>query len=661
MRFLKLLINALFIIFCFWISDANANSGPEINMPQHKLVDRHHVNVLSGTIFYSIDDLSIGSGDFKLTHSIQLSGRDLAGADSYYYGYKDKYVGGIKMNYHTHTVNLGKLFKVLQVIDYESSNDFTIDADGNFVSLTDKKLTLTKNGNKSLILTKPSGVRVHFFSDVAINENPTVDNLPIMSMEKIEYPNGFIISIHKDSRTLFSPIRSVNTNTGFQLKYVYEHHSRPVEPAKQSATNNSQVIADSLNFSTQFPVKIIALNNAVEVCDIDALTCSTTNSWQEVTYEWPDGMPRAMYIGESLFKVNGGDGTITEFHHRAHDISSQGDSYFTPRIVNIKNNKGLDIKYHYENIEGLACQGGATCTFVYMPGFREEAILRRTESNGVSINYENLIGGGYPARAGYPQSDRVMDFSGYKSVEKVKFTNEYIGDALMRVPFEVINWDAKYYLDRTFYNNLLKVESKLNGTVTEYEYDEFNRVKTIRGPGEKTITYPYSYDGSCHNYKYCHKPRTISNFKLLDEKSVNTVYSYHVESGNVSSISYPKNKQNKSATHYFDYTQYSARYKNSNGIIETRDDQIWLLSSESICQNSQMTDGVCEGQDKVTTTYHYGSGEGSNNLFLQGKTILSEKDNKSRTYCYKYDRFGNQIEQSLPKSGIVDCNLGREF
>lgn len=663
MNHTKIIVSLLIGFSALMQVNASELQNPEFNMPKYSLINGHNVNVLSGTLHYVIKDLSIGYGNLKLDHSIQISGRDLAGKDNYYYGYKDKYLGGIKTNYHTHQPQANKFFKVVQVIDHESSNDFTIEG-GKFTSMTDKKLTLERVSSTSVVLTKPDGTRVHFVTNGTVSTNPTVDNMPTMSMEKIEHPNGLVITIHKASKTLFSPIRSVNSNNGLQLKYVYEHHNRPLEASKRGATNNPQVKADSVNFSYQFPKKIIALNNAVEVCSITTLNCSPTNSWPTVSYEWPDGMPRAMYVGNSVFKIRDGYGVTTEFHHTAFDVDPHGADWFEPRIINVKNSQGLDIFYHYKNVLDARCTtlGSGQCTFLTFPGYREKGILSYSLNNGVRLNYDNLIGGGIPIRTGINgPSDTYMTYSGYRTIEQVKFTNQYVGNALLRAPFEINNWDAKYTFERSFENKLLKHESKLNGTSKEYEYDSLGRVKTIWGAGKKSISYPYMYNGICSSYKFCHKPASISNYTLLGDQAKYTIYTYHPNSGNVASITQPKNKQNKVAKQVFQYLQYYARYKNSVDTMVNASTPIWLLSSQFFCQNSNVSGTNCSNQDKVTTTYHYGSGSGSSNLFLQGKTVTSQADNSSRTYCYKYDSLGNQIEQSAPKSGITNCNAGREY
>ena len=70
---------------------------------------------------------------------------------------------------------------------------------------------------------------------------------------------------------------------------------------------------------------------------------------------------------------------------------------------------------------------------------------------------------------------------------------------------------------------------------------------------------------------------------------------------------------------------------------------------------------VCENGDKITTTYHYGFGNQSNNLFLIGESVSAEDDPDVYTTCYRYDIYGNRIGVSLPESGITDCNVGREY
>lgn len=113
----------------------------------------------------------------------------------------------------------------------------------------------------------------------------------------------------------------------------------------------------------------------------------------------------------------------------------------------------------------------------------------------------------------------------------------------------------------------------------------------------------------------------------------------------------------------YQYTRHTARYKNSAGQTVNSPSSISLLSKEMYCQNSRLTNSVCDGGDRISIDYHYGTGTGANNLFLLATTFSSQHEQESFVTCYEYDKYGRQIGESQPKSGITvsQCNAKRGF
>lgn len=669
MTFLKkviLLLSAAGII----ISTGAKASAPivEFGEPHYSIVDGNNVNMASGLLYYNLNTVSIGSGPLTLSHHITINSSDAVNLDAYISGYKDKYRGGVRRTVHTDEYsenNQRKFFEVIQVADHEGSYDFIINQDGAFEGLAGGLDTLTvADDSRHFILTKRNGTRVYFYSRSVIPSVLTPDYSAYASMVKIEEPNGFTITIHKQGTAISDKITSVTTNNGLQLKYIYDVHSRPLEAAKRSATSNPNVPADSLNWSDRFPSKIIALNNAVEVCPTTGNVCSVNGLWPEAQFYWPDGMPRAMYIGQSTFKVKSANGVSTEFIHKAIDIE-QGrpypvnpGTYFFPRITQVKNTTGLDVSYTYAN--------GFTLIMIppfYSTGYGSRGVLTKAINHGVTTTY-NFMNGGRNIDRGY--TARQVWASGYKAINYVNVTNNqyfYSSQARLAVPYEVGSWESNIYLDRDFSNKVNKIENKLNGQTTEYIYDDYGRLKTVDTGGMVVkYTYPYMYyPGQCVNYKFCHKPASVTQLHMLNATRGVTGYQYHPQSGGVSIVTYPAHAANKVGKEFYQYQQYYARYKNSSGSMITASVPIWLVSSKSYCKNSNASGTNCTGNDKVTITYEYGSGTSGNNLFLLGEKVSAQDETTTWTTCYQYDRYGNRIGSTSPKSGITDCNIGREY
>lgn len=660
------------ILFVFFAKAEEADTlSYEIGEPTYSLIDANNVNVASGNLYYHLNDISIGAGANTLSHSISINARDAVQLGGHSEGYKDKYSGGLVRTMHSKSKNSSSNFYAIQVSDDVGTYQFVISNTGQFLNMGNGLETLEVLANQ-YILTRKDGVKVYFEPNRAIPNPLTPSYFAYGSMVKIEYPSGFTINIHKSSIAISGKIMSVTSNNGLQLKYIYEPHSRPLASEKLSATSNPLLLANSARWSAEHPSKIIALNNAIETCPLMDETCSPQGEWPEVRYLWPDGMPRAMYIGESAFTVEDAYGKNTTFHHTAMDSaegfsSSPHGEYYFPRITRVTTNQGLDISYNYRNDWTVT---SVNQTYVRINAGPQGTLVNST-NNETTQSY-NFSGGG--SQFTQNQDDRRFSVGGgYKSINSVSKTtlpmsgidgNTLEGIAYINMPLEVDLWNQTIYLERNLDNRVSSVKNKLDGTTTFFEYDGLGRLKRRDKDGLfQTINYPYS-NTVCDNYKFCHKPVSVSNHYSvgLGETPIYTYYDYHANSGQVASVTHPAS-QGKIAKTVYTYQQYYARYINDVGTLATSSSPIWLLSSKFFCKNSNVTSNntACESADKITTTYNYGSGTAGNNLFLIGTSLTTEGDSKIYNTCYKYDKYGNQIGETQPKAGIADCNVGREY
>ena len=667
-NYLKITI-LIFFLLSIKLSIASSYDGPKLGEPIYTAVDRKHVNMVNGMISYAIKDVSIGHGNLSLTHTISINANDVLNLDSYNPGYKDKFYGGIRRSLYSKSSNGFSTFEVISVFDHESSYNFEIMTNGELKELRDIPVSLEKIDSQTFQLTKEDGTLVKYRMQNTIPSTISQSYAPFGYMKEIIRPDGFTITIHKEGHYLSSPIKSVTTNNGLQLKYIYNVHNRPLEASKQSATNNSNIHANSLEWSTKHPVKIVALNNAVEICPLLTDTCDISNTWPTAYYNWPDGMPRAFFIGNSVFSVTDYLGRTSVFHHKAlskgfqygdsgtNILPNLNDEYF-PRIVKISKPNGFEVTYGYKNYASVE----ASAPFTWLE-YRDHGILNRATLNSKTTTY--AFG---PERTtyGYSQSNMYTSFAigdTYQGITSVVSGYKVHSNTakISTGPTQIKSWDKNVFLSNDLNNQVEKIENKLNGVKISYSYDSKGRLEQISKDGVLTdLSYPSSYCSP----KNCNKPSSISsnynNFLGVFPEYTYTRYQY--ASGLPQTTTYPANKHNKIKKVQYTSQSYTARYKNSGGKIVNSPSTINLISSEFFCRASNMSgSNVCENGDKITTTYHYGFGNQSNNLFLIGESVSAEDDPDVYTTCYRYNIYGNRIGVSLPESGITDCNVGREY
>jgi hypothetical protein len=651
--------------------------GPELGKPEYTVTDPNNVNVAGSAISFSMNDLSIGSGELALRHSISINHNDLLNFESLIPGYKEKYQGGIRrIEYGKELLGtsgpanlpvFGETFYVISVFDHVDTTQFIVNADGEFEGLQNQLSTLTVEGQDTFLLTKPDGTEVRFAarSPIPVAGGFSTDYEARGYMREIKYPNGFAITIHQNGEYLGAPITSVNSNNGLQLKYIYEHHSRPLAASKLSATNNPDKKADSRNWSPYHPVKIIALNNAVESCPLLSISCSPQQEWPEVNYVWPDGMPRDFYVGESVFTVTNAEGYTTEFHSKALSKGLKyGDSggvilsglvnEYYPRIVSIKKSSGSEINYGYIN--------ATTATFILpftQRSLSQAGVLYKATQNNKTTSYRfGQLMNEYQTSGSKKMIAASDDF--YQGVQRVIKTNVNLGKGkIVSSPFIIETWDKNIYLTEDFASQVERIENKLNDTATDYEYDNKGRVISANDAGRvKSFVYGVSY---C-NSKTCNRPSAVSDGHntFLGDAPLYTHYDYLSTTGQVTLVRKPAVSHKIPAVRYYYGNKY-ARYKKDNASIQNAATPISLLTSKIHCKDSSLSGASCSGGDKVTTTYNYGTGTSANNLFLIGETMTTQGESEVYRTCYKYDKYGNQIGITQPKAGVADCNVGREY
>lgn len=648
-------------------SDAQARQSVDIppeqvlSLPTYNTIDRNHVNVATGAVTITQEDVGIGSGALSLTHTIGTHTSDFVNFETYS-GPVDRFRGGLMKKHWRSRGNPGVYddLYIAQYFDFEGSLDFEINGDGTFTPVYDKLSSLVFS-NDMYTVTKANGTVVEIPGSLGAMQDNTYQGAT-MSYNRIVYPNGYTITVHRRRSGISAPVLSVTTNTGLQLKYHYTVGARPLpaELDKEIVWPGPNIPSDGLDWSDTVPSSVTAINRGYEYCS-DTQACSLSQSWPVATYHWPAGMPKAAFVGRSVFSVVDAAGRTTEYHHNPIDIEAgapavtSSGTKFASRLEKIKfaHETTPSVSYTYDNVFDSS---PIFQQFVFYRKNIGPATLASASNKGRGTTYKvGAAGTNYLNETGWQHTS-----AGHKAVERYA-TNTY-----WNVPVKVETWDKDITYETQsrptsgnvapVKNRIHRVDNKRGKGATEYEYDargHLTKVWQISDTGGSLLTEAH-YPVSCTNPKTCNKPTWTR-----DARGNQTHYVYHPLSGNIARITYPADEQGVIARTRFSYQQYTAWYKNSAGALEAAPSSVWLLSEEKTCRTGNTlpnNDGCETPGTEIVTTYHYGKQDGTvaNNLWLKGMTVTA--DGESRTTCYGYDKLGNRISETAPKANHSICD-----
>jgi YD repeat-containing protein len=613
-----------------------------VERPKVQTIDKFKVNVATGQVTQSLDTVGIG-GAMGLSHSVSVHANELNFLHGF--GYADKYWA------ETRVVQLSTapgyaIPSVFRLSDFADSADFRVLSRGQYVSnfynlappytyvaLGDERHSLVST-NDELAWTKPDGTVVKFLR--AQNAGAGATGL----MKEIVYPNGFTISID------VLGLQGVRTNTGFQLKYLYEPDHRPLD--KPENPNLTQApLANQTSFqsgwSNRNPRYIKAINNSVEFCAPAAVTCALTNAWPTVTFDWPAASPRTFYLGDSQSTVTLPSGAVAKFDFRAFDLAYNGTNVvppyvpgreFSPRLIRVTPPGSTQPHYTYDYKNLFISQnsplGGSWSVRAQTAG----AVTSATHINK-SIGYTTMSpyqGGAY----------FNLGFGG--GINRVLISpNSAQGnpDLISYAETE----DGTVYFEPSL-RNFPTHFNKLSGPSENYEYYRGNLWKLWwRGTTAAHVHIEYSYANcTATTSKTCNQPTSVR-----DANGNVTRYRYHAASGQLEAITSPANKVGFVAQTRYEYAQRRARFY-AGGATKVEGTPIWMKVAERSCINSNFTGSACSGNDEVVTRLEYDH----DNLLLTGMTVADPAGNVRRT-CYQYDIYGNQIGVTQPKANLSSC------
>ena len=602
----------------------------DIEPPKVQLTDKMGVNMANGQVTHSLNTVSIG-GAMGLSHSVSVNANEFNFIG--YRGFQDKFYARARNVPHCTSPAACNPMQVMSVHDFSDSATFAYYVGGvlqqggsatsgyTYVATSDERHTLEVSGT-DLVWTKPDGTVARFYRG-------TGSNLPASqggSLTSVVYPNGFTIWVNAGGA-------AVNTNTGFQIKHYFEADNRPLD--KVAPPNlNAPLVSSSWQLIN--PKYIYAINASVEFCAWTAANCALTRTWPKATFEWPAGMPRTMYIGDSIVKVSDAAGLATTYTFRAYDLAyNDWGQVVSPYVP------GRDFS---PRLKFIAPPGGSAnkLTYDYRNIFANFIVFdARLQTAGVTKTAVRL-----GVTAGY---DMLFNFQGE--------TQNYGGGGVTLVHLQTYfgNPGAIYYADtqegRVWYEengrNFVRQFDRIGAPTENYTYATRSNLTMVTGGGTRLAEYPATCTPSTR--KTCNQPT-----RTRDKNGNWTDYTYHAASGQVESITSPADKRDilRPQTR-FTYEQKYATYYNSAGSRVQSTQGIWLKTAERYCINSNASGGACTGGDEVVTTFEYNHP----NLLLTG-TLVSVPGGAIRRTCYRYDMYGNQIGVTTPNANLASCPAG---
>jgi len=620
----------------------------EIEPPKVQLVDKFGVNMANGQVTHRMDIVSIG-GAMGLTDILSVYGNEfnfigLRGFNHKYFAWaKDiQLVPSASPNFSPH--NIMRVYGPGGTADFAYYSNGVLQNNGDFttpytyVPLGDERNILEVVGN-NLEWTRPDGTILRFDRGIL----PVKKAMSGGSLISIEYPNGFLI-------TITSLGLSVNTNTGFQLKQVFQGDNTfcSATPIARSS--------DEAGWSNRNPKEVVGINAAVEYCSPTS-NCTLTNNWPRATIDWPHCMPDIMFRKDNQIGVTNAQGLTTTYKFTRQDLALSefgtpmegytAGQQWSPRLTGISppnNSTTTMLSYGYKNLFALQPDTNA----LYTGG----GVDYRLQTAGVATGASRgAAGTPYRFHQSYMNGPDSENFGGGigSGVSLVRVLGMVQG-AVGAIDYADTD-DGRIFFEHTPRNFPMYRINSQSAPNESYGYTRGN-LSSISYNGNLQSGYYIAaeFPDSCtpSTRKTCNQA-----IRIRDANGNWTDYTYHPESGQVASITYAANKHGVRAQTRYEYLQFGASYYGSDGVWiagETNPAKIWLRTAEKSCIQGSASEGACPGGDEVVTQFEYDH----NNLLMTGMTVTEPGGMAHRT-CYRYDIFGNQIGVTTPNAALGNC------
>jgi len=442
-------------------------------------------------------------------------------------------------------------------------------------------------------LTQKDGTVTAFTHGVLFGPDGMGGTYDYNAAEVITHPDGHVINYYYYANR----IQSITTNTGYQLKFNYVSNT-PGNPA-------------FLAIAT-----VVAINNAVEYCDPNAITCSLSGSWQQAQF-------LTGFYGGGVVDANGGTTYI--------NLTGGG----TTRHLYIQTPDHTSPNYDFT----LTFQSNSSLPLVNTYVVTSATIDGKTTS--------------YSLAAGSPLPQQIVTSSAPLSQQY-----SYTADGYFGVTKEV---DPLGRTTNFTYNNApgqVASATPPEGNVTNITYDPYAFGDVVQitqhpkaGSGSTPLTENWTYSWTCYTSQAtCNQPLTHT-----DPRGQVTSYTYDNTTGQVLTETDPADANGINPVKRYAYTVKYAYIKNASGAYVAESVGISLLTSEKTCRTTATVSGACAGgsSDEIETDYDYGPNSGPNNLLLRGKVVTA--NGTSLRACYGYDNYGNKISETAPRAGLTSC------
>lgn len=501
--------------------------------------------------------------------------------------------------------------------------------------------TFVDNGS-TCTWTKRDGTKVVFHA-FHTSGNPVCQS---RNIKQIITPDGRISTYHYHgslSTTASSPILTIETNSGYLLKYNYS--GTPMWGRQTSVT---------------------AINRAFETCNPATGSCTANyDDWPTVTLSRQDKM---MTVSDNFPSLGSGYNglrhyifTIEDAAHRKHVFEL--DSYF--RVISYQPPEATSAIYHYKLCSLLNGNALRNCfgytTWPHNPNVFEPQpllfdLVESVTRNGQTWSYGASFTPGGGGMSYSTWSHSVLNPLG-RSMGAVG--NATPGTETLYGPTERITlYDGTVVRYERSVRNVVISKETPAGILFQYAYGPLAysrrnlRVLTQNAIPETNlspIVQEAIYPQTCSNIVTCNKPSAV-----IDAKSNRTDFEYDAVHGGVRKVAAPAANGVKPQTRYT-YTPRKAWYRQSNGVMTEETRPIWVLSSESFCRTTAASGSGCASpNDEVVTTYEYGpANSGPNNLLVRGKAVTA--DGVTLRTCYGHDEQGNVIWETAPKANLSSC------
>jgi RHS repeat-associated protein len=443
--------------------------------------------------------------------------------------------------------------------------------DGSFVPAVQDGSVLQSDGQNAYALQDRDGTIYYFDRQYATTANgpPQLYLVLRPSGEKLTYHFGTA-----DASCLQGCMRllSITSNLGYMVKYDY---------AGDTPASGSQTLT-----------KVTAINLADDYCDPDANGCTTSRTWNAITFSGPTT----------------GTGTLT-----ATDSLNRTTTYslVDSQIRRITLPSGVTDSMVYDD------QGRVTQVFNGVGAWNYTYV---SSASGLQVTVEDPL-----------HHKKTITSNGANQVTSVI-------DALNRTT------TYSYDPNKGFLSQIILPE----GGYTSYGYDDRGNVTSITKvpkPGSSLANHLTTaiYPTTCDNPKTCNQPTSVT------DGGATTIFTYNPNNGAVASTTSPADVNGVQAVMTYTYQPHTASFLNASGAMVPADSAVYELDQTSICR----TQTTCSGTaDEVRTVYSYAGSP--TNLEPASMTQQDGTGQQSAVTAYTYNIFGDVRTVDGPLPGTVD-------